>query len=148
MKSAPILQGNALSQKQRMEILEVRDKGDRQDNGGSRDDPLYGDIALPYSVLRSAIANSSYMYGVRSTGHLSVHISSQEQSRIYSRVSRLLHFHCQMILGIAHHPILDTRPMQEADSRYHEKWLSTYMVAPVWVSWCQTDVPCAEYRPR
>ena len=94
-----------------MEILEVRDKGDRQDNGGSRDDPLYGDIALPYSVLRSAIANSSYMYGVRSTGHLSVHISSQEQSRIYSRVSRLLHFHCQMILGIAHHPILDTRPM-------------------------------------
>lgn len=51
------------------------------------DDPQYGDIALPYSVLRSAIANSSYMYvlrteyGVRGIGlSTSLRKNSQEST--------------------------------------------------------------------
>ena len=62
--------------------------------------------------------------------HRTNKITGVNRSTPYSGVTRLLHCHCQMILGIAHHPMLDTRPMQEARPKY------SIVVRDLWLLCC------------
>ena len=103
-----------------MGILEVRDKVIVRTMMDQGDDPRYGDTALPYSVLRSQLPTPVICtaYGVRGICLSTSLRKNSQESTPYSGVTRLLHCHCQMILGIAHHPMLDTRLMQEARPKY------------------------------